>query len=67
MQYPKEPKLTMELWPLVEFVSSTRITPMEFMTGEEMVVMRSRIVAANKRNVPMWWKNPVFAILKVFV
>ena len=54
MQYPNEPKLTTELWPLVEFVSLTSMTPMLLTTGEEMVVMRRRIVAANKRNVPIW-------------
>jgi len=35
------------------------------MTGDEMVVMRRRIAAANRRNVPIWWKKPVLAILTV--
>jgi len=36
---------------------------MLFTTGDVIVVIRRRIEAVNKRNVPMWWKMPVFAIL----
>jgi len=58
-QYPKVPKLTV----LSPVLSWTFKRAMSFTTGEVMVVMRRRMEATNKRNVPMWWKMPVFAIL----
>lgn len=54
MQWPNVPKVTEE-----ELVNLTLRTEMLLMTGEEMVVMRRRMVAANKKNVPTWWKIPV--------
>lgn len=39
--------------------------PMSLMTGEEIVVMRSRMAAAKRRKVPTWWKRPVTAIFAI--
>jgi len=36
---------------------------MLLMTGADMVVMRKRMAAAKRRNVPTWWRIPVAAIL----
>lgn len=39
---------------------------MSLTTGAEMVVMMSSTVAASRKNVPMWWKKPVAAIVDGF-
>ena len=63
-QYPNVPNVTCVSWELVPFASLTFMIAIWSTTGLEMVVIKRRIVAAKRRNVPMWWKKPVFAILK---
>jgi hypothetical protein len=55
--------LRREVW-LVRVTFNSEIL---LMTGELMVVMRSRMEAANKRKVPTWWKIPVLAILELLI
>jgi hypothetical protein len=46
-------------------MSFTFKIPMSLTTGAEMVVIRKRMEAENRRKVPMWWTMPVLAILTV--
>lgn len=39
---------------------------MSLTTGAEIQVMTSKMVAANSRKVPKWWKKPVTAIVMMF-
>lgn len=57
---PKEPNVTCD--PLVR---ETRTRERWFTVGEEMETMSRKTKAAKRRNVPIWWMGPVFAILTV--
>jgi hypothetical protein len=48
-------------------MSFTFRIPMSLTTGAEMVVIRKRMEAENRRKVPMWWTMPVLAMLTVAV
>jgi hypothetical protein len=49
-----------------ELLSVTFRSEISLITGEVMVVMSRRMEEAKRRNVPKWWKMPVFAILVGF-
>jgi hypothetical protein len=54
MQWPKVPKVTDE-WRMSELlVSITFKIAISCTTGAEMVVIRRRMLAANRRKVPVW-------------
>jgi len=46
-------------------VRETRTRERWFTVGEEMETMSRKTKAAKRRNVPIWWMGPVFAILTV--
>lgn len=69
-QYPKVPKVILGLRSLLLLNDDDDESPLRSIlsiemlltTGAEISVMISSTVAANSRNVPMWWKKPVRAI-----
>ena len=52
MQYPKVPKLTLELRISVRLLRVTRKRPLSFMIGAEMVVIIRRIDETSSRKTP---------------
>lgn len=56
------PKVTEELRRDDRLVSVTFSIEISLMTGAEIVTIKRRMAAANRRNVPTWWKIPVLAI-----
>lgn len=62
MQCPKVPKVTDEFRMVVLLVRDTFRMAMSLMTGAEIDTTNSRIAAAKKKKVPMWWRKPVLAM-----
>lgn len=59
---PKVPNDTSLQCSEVALLRLTFNRPMSLTTGAEIVVMMSSTAAASKKNVPIWWKNPVTAM-----